>query len=1285
MADERRQSVSGHLHRNEDQTRHFLSCGTTGQLRADSKTDTLGVTGATWTFVALLLLLATQLFNPSLVLGDSTGEYSPTVATGDFTNAVNAFACGGSTATATGNNQTERYSVYGLSLPNTVPTPVVTGIQVRVRANDGSKSNRKLKVSLSWNGGTTFTEIFGAGIGLLQTRNFRSGAPLKDYLLGGSGALWGRTSWSASELSDANFRVKVAAKMPGGSGNNINLDCIPVTVFYVIPGLPDLSVAKTASPDPVGPTGNLTYTITYSNTGQSTATNTIVSDTTPANTTFVSASPAPTSAPPVGDTGTVTWNVGSVPVGGSGAVTLVVKVNASVGTQIVNDTYSIASDQNAATFGNPVSTTVANAVLTLSKSASPDPVMPAGTLTYTLTLHNAGSVAAANVLINEGYDGNAPFSSQSTSPAGCASFGGAPDNDQWTITSFAAGATCTITITTTVHSPLEDGVLLANEADAADDAGDTASAGAVSIVNQCAGQADDTACDDGNACTQTDTCQSESCVGTGATNCDDGNVCTDDTCDFTSGCVHTNNTAACDDSDACTTGDSCSGGACVSGGPTNCDDNNVCTDDSCNPSSGCVHTNNNDPCDDGNACTTADACSGGTCLGGPPLDCNDNNVCTDDSCDSGSGCVHTNNTALCDDGNACTTGDACSGGICVSGGPTDCDDGNACTTDSCAAPTGCTHTPQAGCCNLDTPDCDSTDQCRTNTRCVDHACVSDPVVCNDHNPCTDDSCNPASGCTFVPNNNSCDDGNACTTADACSGGTCVGGPAPNCNDGNVCTDDSCDAQTGCVHTNNTAACDDHDACTTGDACRGGTCVSGGPTGCDDGNACTTDSCTSPTGCTHTGVPGCCNLDTPDCDTTDQCRTNTRCVNHTCVSDPVVCNDHNPCTDDGCNPQSGCTFLANNLPCDDGTVCNGCEVCGGGTCNTGTPLNCNDGKVCTTDACDPVAACQHTDNTVPCDDNTVCNGHEVCGGGTCNPGTPLNCNDGNVCTSDTCGPASGCVHTNNTATCDDLDPCTSGDVCAAGSCAGTPDPTADPSNCLTATELTLNHFLCYSVSITRNTPKFSPFLGVNLLDQFGPLVMDVKKPVKLCAPADKNNEDPTAPDDPDHLMGYMIVPHKNAAKFVKQPNREVLNQFGTIFVDVKLPASLLVPSAKSLSASPPAPTSPAVDHFECYKVSKARQSAKFVPQLRVPVKDQFGQLTLDVTKPTQLCAPVDQDGGELGAETHVPHLMCYAVKVSKGHPKFMKKTPVFVNNQAFGALTVDVKKPQELCVPSLKNP
>ena len=180
-------------------------------------------------------------------------------------------------------------------------------------------------------------------------------------------------------------------------------------------------------------------------------------------------------------------------------------------------------------------------------------------------------------------------------------------------------------------------------------------------------------CDDGNTvagdCCDP-TCQLEPagapCTGTNPcfaeTTCDGAGVCGGGTPTM----------ATCNDGNACTTADTCAGGVCVGGPGLNCNDANVCTDDACNPAFGCVNTANTASCTDGNACTTTDSCAGGTCVGGPPPNCNDANVCTDDSCDPATGCVHTPNTAPCDDANACTTADTCAGGVCVGGPPPFC-------------------------------------------------------------------------------------------------------------------------------------------------------------------------------------------------------------------------------------------------------------------------------------------------------------------------------------------------------------------------------------------------------------------------------------------------------------------------------------------------------------------------------------------------------------------------------------------------------------------------------------
>ena len=71
------------------------------------------------------------------------------------------------------------------------------------------------------------------------------------------------------------------------------------------------------------------------------------------------------------------------------------------------------------------------------------------------------------------------------------------------------------------------------------------------------------------------------------------------------------------------------------------------------------------------------------------LDCNDDNPCTEDSCEPSTGCDHQNNEAPCSDGSVCTQEDACAGGECVPGQALECDDGQECTVDSCDALEGC--------------------------------------------------------------------------------------------------------------------------------------------------------------------------------------------------------------------------------------------------------------------------------------------------------------------------------------------------------------------------------------------------------------------------------------------------------------------------------------------------------------------------------------------------------------------------------------------------------------------
>ncbi len=313
----------------------------------------------------------------------------------------------------------------------------------------------------------------------------------------------------------------------------------------------------------------------------------------------------------------------------------------------------------------------------------------------------------------------------------------------------------------------------------------------------------------------------------------------------------TNDGLACHDGDSCSMGDACQQGVCVGALPVNCNDGNPCTDDSCDAVNGCVHTANSLPCNDNNACTTNDVCSNGACQASGQLLCDDGNPCTTDTCDSSAGCLHAPSDGACDDGNACTLVDQCHQGLCQGGLAPNCDDSNVCTTDSCDPATGCVH-------GLNQAPCDDGDVCTIGDHCLLGECLGQgTLLCDDKNPCTDDACLPASGCSFTPNQVACNDNNPCTTGDQCNNGQCATTGWLDCNDDNICTTDYCQPPNGCVNEANLNPCDDGNACTIADTCSQGTCQPGAPLVCNDNDNCTTDSCGPEGNCLHVAIAPCC--------------------------------------------------------------------------------------------------------------------------------------------------------------------------------------------------------------------------------------------------------------------------------------------------------------------------------------------------------------------------------------------------------------------------------------------
>ena len=174
-----------------------------------------------------------------------------------------------------------------------------------------------------------------------------------------------------------------------------------------------LDVEK-SGPATVDAGGQVTYTIEWAVTGNETAQDVVLEDSTPAHTTFANASGAPViDDPGVGNAGLVRWHLGDQPPGASGTVTLVVNVDSPLpdGTEIEN-TASIADSNGGSTDSDSIVTEVTSShAFVLTKSDTPDPVSPDGLINYTIHWQVTGNEQAQSVVITDTIPANTSFES----------------------------------------------------------------------------------------------------------------------------------------------------------------------------------------------------------------------------------------------------------------------------------------------------------------------------------------------------------------------------------------------------------------------------------------------------------------------------------------------------------------------------------------------------------------------------------------------------------------------------------------------------------------------------------------------------------------------------------------------------------------------------------------------------------------------------------------------------------------------------------------------------------
>ncbi len=252
--------------------------------------------------------------------------------------------------------------------------------------------------------------------------------------------------------------VTVASASPDSNPTN---NTATATTVVATAGQVDLGVSSSASPNPVTEVNNISYTQSVTNYGTAIETNATFTDTIPTNTTLVSFVPPLTwtcNPIAVGGTGTFTCTLNAgqtIAVGASVNFPLVVKVNgATAPGTIITNSASVAStvgDPNPGNNTAPTFVTVASptqADVSITKTASPEPVNQGTNLAYTLQVTNGGPAIAQNVSVTDILPAQVTYTSVFTNMGTC-TYTAATTTVSCSLGSLGVGSVAVITINVT--------------------------------------------------------------------------------------------------------------------------------------------------------------------------------------------------------------------------------------------------------------------------------------------------------------------------------------------------------------------------------------------------------------------------------------------------------------------------------------------------------------------------------------------------------------------------------------------------------------------------------------------------------------------------------------------------------------------------------------------------------------------------------------------------------------------------------------------------------------------
>lgn len=281
--------------------------------------------------------------------GDNNGyETNPANACQDGSGAAVDTNSGNGTSTSCTSIAKDKH-VFSNFTANVNSGAAINGIEVRLDGwAESTSSSPRFCVQLSWNGGSSWTTA-------KQTSTLTTTEAT--YILGAANDTWGRT-WSSSELSNANFRVRVI-DVSSSTSRDFSLDWVALRVT---------ATGGSASSDPTPtPTNTPTVTSTPTSTNTPAATSTPTRTNTPGATatrtptrtptrtaTPGSACAAPTivtrtdSSPTAGGTVTFSWS----PVAGATSY----RIERQTGTY----TYEVVTTTSALSYAGADGVTIAD-------------------------------------------------------------------------------------------------------------------------------------------------------------------------------------------------------------------------------------------------------------------------------------------------------------------------------------------------------------------------------------------------------------------------------------------------------------------------------------------------------------------------------------------------------------------------------------------------------------------------------------------------------------------------------------------------------------------------------------------------------------------------------------------------------------------------------------------------------------------------------------------------------------------------------------------------------------